>query len=62
MLIITEKYDKFKIWHRRMAHLNAADLQTLFRRGFIKDSANNNFEFCKSCVVGKQTRLPHSKK
>lgn len=55
-----------ELWHFRLAHVNPFDLKKMIDKNMVDgiDSIDviSNEQFCDSCVMGKQTRLPFSKK
>lgn len=54
------------LWHSRLCHLNVYDMKKLITNemvnGLEKFVVNTSEKFCEPCVVGKQCRLPFSKK
>lgn len=54
------------LWHFRMGHLNVNDMKRLIDHnmasGLDKIKIERESEFCESCVLGKQTRLPFANK
>lgn len=50
------------LWHFRMAHLNAKDMEKLVKRkmadGLELVNVNAESKFCETCVLGKSTRTP----
>lgn len=54
------------LWHFRLGHVNAHDLKKLIVNGMVdgidRIDVCTEDKVCESCVMGKQTRLPFSKK
>ncbi len=54
------------IWHRRMAHLNNRDLQSLRDHGIATGmrviGSSKRHGYCSACIEGKATKLPYNKK
>lgn len=55
-----------KLWHFRLAHLNAKDMKAMATRkivgGLEKVVVDGETKFCESCVEGKQTRQPFNRR
>src|ERR1700742_1301572 len=53
-------------WHRRLGHLNEADIKRMARhemvRGLDQEVANQTLSECRVCLANKSTRLPFPRK
>lgn len=54
------------LWHQRLCHLNVFDMRKLIVQdmvtGIEKINVDTEGKFCEPCVMGKQSKLPFSKK
>src|ERR1700731_3887282 len=48
-------------WHKRLGHLNYADVKQLATNSSQIKLANNKELFCESCAYGKQYAIPNHK-
>jgi hypothetical protein len=48
-------------WHKRLGHLNYADVKQLATNSSQIKLANNKELFCESCAYGKQYTIPNHK-
>ena len=46
-----------RLWHMRLGHAGEKSLQTLTMQGLLKGAKTCKLNFCKQCVMGKQTRV-----
>ncbi|KAG8492015.1 hypothetical protein CXB51_015325 [Gossypium anomalum] len=46
-----------RLWHIRLGHVGEKTLQTLAKQGLLKGENSCKLEFCKHCILGKQTRV-----
>ena len=49
------------LWHKRLAHLNNNDLNSLCSSHLIACNNDNLHTPCQACQLGKQIKLPFSK-
>ncbi|KAE8653948.1 hypothetical protein F3Y22_tig00117056pilonHSYRG00559 [Hibiscus syriacus] len=53
-----ESYDDTtKLWHMRLAHLSERGMTELHKRNLLHGVKSCKLEFCKYCVLGKQTKV-----
>lgn len=54
------------LWHQRLCHLNVFDMKKLITQemvtGIEKIKVDTDGKFCEPCVMGKQSKLPFSKR
>lgn len=49
-----------KLWHERLGHSSQKALEQLKSKDMLKNIGDCNFEFCKSCLSGKQKKVSSS--
>ncbi|KAE8673575.1 hypothetical protein F3Y22_tig00111779pilonHSYRG00138 [Hibiscus syriacus] len=49
--------DTTKLWHMRLAHLSEYDMAELHKRNLLHCVKSYKLDFCKYCVLGKQTKV-----
>lgn len=62
--VVTNDCDELDLWHRRLGHLNGADVKRLSvgkMADGMSDLSKSGSNFCEPCIFGKQTRKPFSK-
>ncbi|KAH0678662.1 hypothetical protein KY284_019747 [Solanum tuberosum] len=52
--------DKAKIWHMRLGHMSARELEMLSNRNLLNGEKISTLEFCEHCVLGKQKKVSFS--
>lgn len=54
----TSDDDNARLWHERMGHLGNTSMETLQRKGMLRDLPrfSVNKEVCDNCMIGKQTK------
>ena len=52
-----EASDTSRLWHMRLGHVGEKTLQGLVKQGLLKGAKTGKLDFCKHCVMGKQTRV-----
>ncbi|KAE8691239.1 hypothetical protein F3Y22_tig00110890pilonHSYRG00161 [Hibiscus syriacus] len=53
-----ESYDNTtKLWHMRLAHLSERGMAELHKRNLLHGVKSCKLDFCKYCVLGKQTKV-----
>lgn len=54
------------LWHFRLGHVNAFDMKKMITNKMVSGmdtiDVNTNDKFCETCVLGKHTRKPFSKR
>nr|GEY17518.1 integrase, catalytic region, zinc finger, CCHC-type, peptidase aspartic, catalytic [Tanacetum cinerariifolium] len=56
---------KFRIWHRRLSHLNFGDFNHLARQGLVRGLPKLKFKkdhICSACAMGKSTKKSYKPK
>lgn len=59
--ITTENNTNIMKWHKKLGHLNEADMKAAFKKGLLKGleiKSNEKLNDCEICIKGKMTRLP----
>lgn len=54
-----------QIWHKRIGHLNAHDLQLMVKNNFVRGvmiSSSGSLPACTTCIQGKLTSLPFQRR
>lgn len=62
--IVANDCDELELWHKRLGHLNEADLKRLSTGNMVDgfaDLSKSGSSFCELCIFGKQTRKPFAK-
>ncbi|KAE8681185.1 Detected protein of unknown function [Hibiscus syriacus] len=49
--------DTTKLWHMRLAHLSERGMEELHKRNLLHGVKSCKLDFCKYCVLGKQTKV-----
>ncbi|WCJ18000.1 Transposon Ty1-LR1 Gag-Pol polyprotein [Euphorbia peplus] len=49
--------DNTKLWHMRLAHLSESGMTELHKRNLLHGVKSCKLDFCKFCVLGKQTKV-----
>ena len=50
------------LWHCRLGHINERRIKDLHRQGFLGDFDFESIDTCESCLTGKMTKAPFTKK
>ena len=51
---VSESADmKTKVWHSRLGHMSAKNMELIVREGLIPKTEVGKLEFCESCILGK---------
>ena len=53
----SKSLDATKVWHMRLGHTSEKNLKLLRKKKNIKGEIFNKLDFCKECVLAKQTRV-----
>lgn len=53
----SKSLDATKLWHMRLGHTSEKNLELLRKKKKIKGEIFNKLNFCKECVLAKQTRV-----
>ena len=53
----SKSLDATKLWHMRLGHTSEKNLELLRKKKMIKGEIFNKLDFCKECVLAKQTRV-----
>ena len=54
-----QKPDDMILWHYRLGHLSYENMRKLKSEDVIFNNKATEKDFCKSCALGKSTKLPH---
>ena len=54
-----ENIDKWKLWHLRLGHLSIDNMKKIRSEDVQFKEEKYVHQFCKSCALGKSTKLPH---
>jgi hypothetical protein len=46
------------IWHYRLDHINEKHIERLHKDGLLSSFDFESFDMCKSCLLGKMTKVP----
>ncbi|KAL4304503.1 hypothetical protein GQ457_10G014750 [Hibiscus cannabinus] len=49
--------DDTKVWHMRLGHLSESGMVALHKRNLLHSVKSDKLDFCKFCVLGKQTKV-----
>ncbi|KAK4385200.1 Retrovirus-related Pol polyprotein from transposon TNT 1-94 [Sesamum angolense] len=49
--------DNTKLWHMRLGHLSELGMTELYKRNLLHGVKSCKLDFCKFCVLGKQTKV-----
>ncbi|KAE8716394.1 hypothetical protein F3Y22_tig00110121pilonHSYRG00025 [Hibiscus syriacus] len=58
--VVQSETDKTRLWHMRLEHVSERDLKELSKQNLLGDEKISTLEFCKQCVLGKETRVKFS--
>ena len=50
------------LWHYRLGHINERRIKELHKQGFLGDFDCESLDMCESCLTGKMTKVPFTKK
>ncbi|KAM1559758.1 hypothetical protein ACFX1X_003072 [Malus domestica] len=53
----SDKSDLSALWNMRLGHVGEKTLQGLIKQGCLKGAKVGKIEFCKHCILGKQTKV-----
>ncbi len=54
---VESDYDSTVLWHMRLGHMGERGMLELHRRNLLKGMKTCKLDFCKYCVLGKQTKV-----
>ena len=58
----TRKYDDTLLWHCRLGHINERCIKELHTNGFLGQFDFESLDTCETCLGGKMTKAPFTKK